>query len=415
MGRILVLAMMVCVSSGFSQTVEYTKRSKNEVRNGPGNYFNLLAVLPAGVAIPKVKAEGGWVNFQLSRLIVSEEFTAWISKNCLIDKKPGKGLKELKAEWLSPKASPAAVAAAIRGFAVRYGRTSPPAVDSLFEAGGEITANEYLKFKQGMSGSEPVRGAQAPVPADEALLAEYDASLAEEGIGLGIAARIAGSGLLNDPTLSKYVNLLAALLMESTGAYDMPLKIYITKETAVHTASAPGGYIFITKRMIEMCNDEAELAAVLAHEIMHLIYQHGMKEIRARLNNIAMDEAMAELDAETGQVTDEVVEELEDFAIEAYETVNKPRLLKYEQEADRGAALLLAKTGYDPMAVARMILAMRDIVGKSEDLDKENPFLRLDIQKRYDKVVGEIQKNLSGVKGVRNRERFRREIGRGER
>ena len=89
--------------------------------------------------------------------------------------------------------------------------------------------------------------------------------------------------------------------------------------------------------------------------------------------------------------------------------MQKPRLLSYEQEADRAAAFLLAKAGYDPTAVARMLLGMREIVGKSDDINKENPFLRNDIQKRYDKLTIELQKRLAQVKGVRNEERFRKE------
>ncbi|HAL57382.1 MAG TPA: hypothetical protein DCP63_13175 [Bacteroidetes bacterium] len=410
MKRLVLIVLLMAIGQQIllSQSTQYTKRSKNEVRDGPGNYFHLLAVLPPGVAIPILKTEEGWINFPVGR-VKSSDFTAWIARNCLIEKKPVQGIRDLKGEWSSTKASPTTVAAAIRGFAVRYGKAKPPVVDSLLKSQAEITATDYLEFKQEMRSGVRSLGRTQASPSDPALLADYEVLFAEEGLGLSIAARVAAEGLVDDPRLSKYVNLIATLLTESTGAYDVPIRIYVTKGEGVNAVAVPGGHIFITRRMIEMCRDESELAAVIAHEIMHLIYQHGMKEMRARLSDIKMDEAMSEIDSLQGEEPGETMLELDDIAVEAYEEVHKPRLLSYEQEADRAAAFLLAKAGYDPTAVARMLLGMREIVGKSDDINKENPFLRNDIQKRYDKLTIELQKRLAQVKGVRNEERFRKE------
>ncbi len=408
----LLAVMMLLSGLALGQSTEYTKRAKNEVREGPGSYFRLMGILPKGVAIPVVKHQEGWVNFRTEDRKAAKDMSAWMSKNCLVEKKPDAALKDLKIEWNSPKASPSSVAAAVRGFAVRYGRTRPPAVDSLMKGGTEITAEEFLAFKQGMSaGTRSLR--ILPSIQDEPVLStEYDITLAEEGIGMGIASRIAAEGLVADSVLGKYVNLLSALLVEASGAYDTPITVLVTKGDGINALSVPGGYIFITHRMVRMCHDEAELAAVIAHEIAHLLSQHGLKEIHQRVSNIRMDEAMEELDAEAGQVPGEEIQELDDFAIEAYEVVYKPRLLSYEIESDRAAAVLLAKAGYDPTAVGRMLLNIRDVVGKSDDISKEDPFLRRDIQERYDKLNAFTQTNLRGVTGMTNVERFRRSVTR---
>jgi hypothetical protein len=63
------------------------------------------------------------------------------------------------------------------------------------------------------------------------------------------------------------------------------------------------------------------------------------------------------------------------------------------------------------MGVGRMLLSMRGIVGKSKDIDKENPLQYRDIQQRYDKVVALIKKAFSTNAGVTNVERFNRYIG----
>lgn len=409
-GGIVLPALMMSIA--LAQTTEYTKRSKNEVREGPGSYFRLMGVLPRGVAIPVSKQQEGWINFAPSeKQSASDALSVWMSKNCLVEKKPGGALKDLRIEWNSTKASPSSIAAAVRGFAIRYGRTKPSTVDSLSKLLTDITPMDFIEFKRGMTTGLRFLP-RVPQISDEPILStEYDVTIAEEGVGLGIASRVAAEGLVTDSILNRYVNLVAALLVEASGAYDTPMRVFVTKGESVNAVSVPGGYIFITLKMVRMCHDESELAAVIAHEMTHILCNHGVKEIHERLSNIRMDEAMDELDAEAGIQAGESIQELDDFAIEAYEVVNKPRLLSYELEADRGAAALLTKAGYDPMGVGRMLLTMRGIVGKSDDLNKENPLEYRDFQQRYDKVVGLVQKNFAITRGVTNAERFRRYVG----
>ena len=406
--------LLTALVSGLAlaQSTEFTKRSKNEVREGPGSYFRLMGVLPRGVAIPVLKHQEGWVNFVPGeKKPANGAQSAWMSKNCLVEKRPNGVLKDLNIEWNSSKASPSSIAAAVRGFAVRYGRTRPSTVDSLSKSLTDITPMEFIEFKRGMTSGLRALPSVLKVSDEPILSTEYDVTIAEEGVGLGIASRVASEGLIADSSLNRYVNLVAALLVDASGAYDTPMRVFVTKGESINAVSVPGGYIFITLKMVRMCHDESELAAVIAHEMTHILCNHGVKEIHQRLSNIRMDEAMDELDAEAGEQPGETIQDLDDFAIEAYEAVNKPRLLDYEIEADRGAAALLRTAGYDPMGVGRMLLSMRGIVGKSSDLDKENPLLQRDIQLRYDKVIALIQKTFAVNKGVTNAERFRRFVG----
>ena len=45
----------------------------------------------------------------------------------------------------------------------------------------------------------------------------------------------------------------------------------------VNAFAAPGGYIFVTKGLYKLLNDESELAGVLAHEIAHVTQQHVLR------------------------------------------------------------------------------------------------------------------------------------------
>ncbi|MFH0992124.1 MAG: M48 family metalloprotease [bacterium] len=413
MNKIIMSSVVLFITMTLhAQSIEYTKREKNEVREGPGSYYRLMGLILKGTAIPVLKKEGGWINFSTKQMKDLAKFNAgWLSKNCLSEKQLGKDIQNFKGGAGAMQVSQAAVAAAVRGFALRYGRTNPPTIDSLLSYSSDIFAPE--EFENFKTSAESPKSRSAITPAEvKGVVEEEGITLQEEGIGLGIAARIAADGLINEPKLIKYANLLAALLIESTGAYDMPMRVYVRTSENLDAFALPGGYIFISKGLVNACEDEAEFAAVIAHEIVHVLFRHGLQEVQKRMPNIRMDEAMDELDREVGVKNNEAVQELEDFAIAAYETVVKPRLQSYEEEADRYAALILARTGYDPSAVARMILRIRDSIKPAEDLDKDNPFLKYDFQKRYKKLTSFIKESQLPTSGMTNAERLRAVTGR---
>lgn len=409
------VVILLFPGSHYAQKLKYTKRSKNEVREGPGNYYPMLYILPPGVPIEIIKREDGWNKFRiveeqsipLDLKDFIDESETWISKNCLIEKAPQKSWKNIEFLWDSPRATPSSIAAAIRGYARRYGKTSTAALDSLIKFQQIwFTPQEYLQFKNEMRSFQKTPFQENLSVKYSTYFRDYDITVAEEGIGLGVAARVAGKGLLNEPQLLKYINLLGTLLADVSGAYDFSFKIMLLQGDELNAVAIPGGYIFITKAMINICRDEAELAGIIAHEMMHVVLKHGLQEIQQRIMNIKMDLAMQELEEEIGKAYGVLTEELDDLAIEAYELVVNPRLQSYEEEADLGSALFLSRAGYDPKAVPRMVLRLRDAVREYEKLELYNPFAHLDFEKRHDHVSKFIKQNLAEFKGVTNTERF---------
>lgn len=158
--------------------------------------------------------------------------------------------------------------------------------------------------------------------------------------------------------------------------------------------------------MIKACHDEAELAGIIAHEIMHVVLKHGVKEMEQRKGRIEADMGFAELDQETGTEDPEEIRELEEYALSAYENASKHRLLGYENEADAGACLLLAAVGYDPKAVSRAIQHIRNIVKGQQGSEEDNPFAYVDFEKRLNAVNGFLSSSLPNAQGGTNQPRF---------
>ncbi len=398
----------------WAQNIQYTKRLRNDVREGPGNYYPLIVVLKAGIAVPLIEAKNGWVKFYVSPLKERRGESVsrldwWIAQNALVKKAPGGRITKLNISVQSTKASASAVMAAVRGFAIRYGKINAPVVDSLLVMGDSFSPQEFEQFRQELRSKLPKMRGVISVDDENAYLQEYESTEVEDGVGLGIAGRIASVGLVTDKKVIKYLNLLATIMGEASGAYDVPFKIYVTTEQDPKAYSVPGGYIFISQGLLKLCTDEAELAGIISHEIIHVVLMHGLKEQYQRRHKIRAEEVFSELDEEVGEEADSSLAELEEFTHEAYDVVMKPRLQSYEEEADRGAVVLLLKVGYDPMAVSRMILKVRDAIWATPQKRLEdNPFAHIDYEKRNSELMKYMQKNVKTTSGMKNEEGFRK-------
>ncbi|MEK7263220.1 MAG: hypothetical protein AAB071_01760, partial [Bacteroidota bacterium] len=72
--------------------------------------------MPRGVEILILKTEGSWHQIK-----TPDKSRGWLNNNCLLEVKENVATKNIENEWISPKASKTGVAAAIRGFAERFG------------------------------------------------------------------------------------------------------------------------------------------------------------------------------------------------------------------------------------------------------------------------------------------------------
>jgi predicted Zn-dependent protease len=97
----------------------------------------------------------------------------------------------------------------------------------------------------------------------------------EKDIGREVAAKLIGYyHLFNDPELTRYVNLVGATVAAQSLRQDIQYHFAILDSNDINAFSAPGGYIFVTRGALALCDDESELAGVLAHEVAHVADKH---------------------------------------------------------------------------------------------------------------------------------------------
>ncbi len=202
------------------------------------------------------------------------------------------------------------------------------------------------------------RGAQAVEKTFQDLTPEQ-----EYYIGRAVAAQVFQSyPPLDRPEANNYLNVLGQSLAvfsarpETFGGYHFLL----LDSDEVNAFAAPGGLILVTRGMLRCCENEDELAAVLAHEICHVELKHGLSAIKQSRLTSAFTIIAAESAKQVGG------EELADLT-EAFEgsvgdvvmtLTTSGYSRKQETRADAAAVEVLRRAGYPEGAMITMLRRM---------------------------------------------------------
>lgn len=102
-------------------------------------------------------------------------------------------------------------------------------------------------------------------------------------IGKQYAAQLDRSAhFIKDPVVDEYVNRVGQNLVRNSDA-KVPFTIKVIDSDQVNAMSLPGGFLYVNSGLILAADNEAQMAAVLAHEIAHVAAHHAMRE-RTRMN-----------------------------------------------------------------------------------------------------------------------------------
>ena len=125
----------------------------------------------------------------------------------------------------------------------------------------------------------------------------FDANNIDEAqeiqLGINMSAVLLGTQpLVQSEAINRYVNHVGMWLAQNSERPDLPWHFGVIDSTAINAFAAPGGYIFITSSMIKQFDNEAQLAAVLAHEIIHVTQLHHLNAIKEGALREAITESL---------------------------------------------------------------------------------------------------------------------------
>lgn len=158
-----------------------------------------------------------------------------------------------------------------------------------------------------------------------------------------------GGRYVVDPELNAYVNNVGQKLVQVSDRPDLPYEFVVINNSVPNAWALPGGKIAINRGLLDLLDDEAQLAAVLGHEIVHAAARHAARQMtQATLLNVGMMAAGV-----AAQSTDygEWIAAGAGLGATAWQA-HYGR--DQELEADTYGVQYLAEAGYDPQAAVEL-------------------------------------------------------------
>jgi predicted Zn-dependent protease len=127
--------------------------------------------------------------------------------------------------------------------------------------------------------------------------------------------------------------------------------------------ASPGGHVFLTKRLVEAATSEDMLAAVIAHELAHIILKHGLSMI----SDMGLTAEMATTADRAAEFSGNSpsAQRLMIFRTSVSSIVDTMMRNGYsrpqEYAADREAVSILAASGYDPRALVDILRILQRV------------------------------------------------------
>jgi predicted Zn-dependent protease len=165
--------------------------------------------------------------------------------------------------------------------------------------------------------------------------------------------------IYHDEELQKYVEKIGRELAKYSDRPDLEYTFTIIDSNEINAFATPGGYVYVNRGLLAYVTSEAQMAAVIAHEIGHIAARHASKQKTAGTTANAVTNILAALIAyQTGSGV--VANEVANATSMAGTALVRGYGRDMELEADELGAVYLAKMGYDPQAVAEVIGVLKD-------------------------------------------------------
>lgn len=158
-----------------------------------------------------------------------------------------------------------------------------------------------------------------------------------------------GGKFILDPALAAYVNEVGQKLVRVSDRPTLPFEFVVINDSVPNAWALPGGKLAINRGLLTELKSEAELAAVLAHEIVHAAARHGARSVEQGTLLAAGAAIIGAL------ASDHRHADIIDFAAQGGAALIGLRYgREHELEADRYGMDYMMRAGYDPNAAVEL-------------------------------------------------------------
>ena len=203
----------------------------------------------------------------------------------------------------------------------------------------------------------------------------------EQELGKQVSERIRTRyGVVQDAGVHRYISLVGMALAQGSTRPSLPWTFVVLDTDGVNAFAAPGGFVHITRGALALIKNEAELAGVLAHELIHVTEKHT---IRAIQKSKAVQMGAAETLSGSSALMEKAVTATYDNIVE------RGFGRAEENESDENGVALANKTGYAPNALVTFLTTLKD--RNKESTEKRGLFAsHPEMQDRLDRITKQI-------------------------
>lgn len=166
-----------------------------------------------------------------------------------------------------------------------------------------------------------------------------------------------GATLVEDAFVVDYVKGVGEIVLaNSPFELPVPVEFAVVQDDSINAFAIPGGYIYVHTGLIDAAEDEAELAGVMAHELGHVIWRHGAKQLSRAMTAQMVQQVLLGEDAGAGaQLLGQLLATgtLTSYSREA------------EFQADDVAVPTLRSAEYDPAAIITFFQTLNEASGST--------------------------------------------------
>jgi len=159
-------------------------------------------------------------------------------------------------------------------------------------------------------------------------------------------------GRIPDENIQRYIHQVGQKIARVCHRPDLSYSFAAVEQGGANAIAMPGGYVFITKGLLMELKSEAQLAAVLGHEVGHVVARDSMAAISRQIGMTALV-AAAHVGNAPGDVT------------RATHFITSVLTLQYSREDEKEADLVgmsyMTQAGYDPNGMVETMQALQEL------------------------------------------------------
>ncbi len=158
----------------------------------------------------------------------------------------------------------------------------------------------------------------------------------------------ASSRLSFDPEKNALIRRVGGRIAAAVDKPDYQWEFVLIEEDTINAFALPGGKVAFYTGILPICKDENGIAAVMGHEVAHVLARHGAERLsQEEILTIGQVALLAALIGQSPEAQDAM---LRAYGLGTQVGVLLPYSRKHELEADEIGLILMAKAGYDPHA-----------------------------------------------------------------